>query len=171
MKFRVARGAGALACLAGILAGCTSTVSGTATPAPTSEPARSEDVFAGLNACQVLDDLYAGEGFEPGENKSRRNECGVLKPGFGSYGLALDPAQGLAEFAATNEGVVDTTVNGRPAMLANFFGGGCAVAMEVTEHARALVTVNMSRARDDAQACPNAQSLAERVEPLLPKTR
>jgi len=64
----------------------------------------------------VLEQLTAGEGFGPGENISRRNECDALKPGFGTYGLALDPVQGLTEFAAANKSVATTTVNGRKAM-------------------------------------------------------
>ncbi|WP_431903507.1 DUF3558 family protein [Amycolatopsis thermoflava] len=171
VKFRVALGLAGVACSALAAVGCTSTVTGTATPASSAPATSSADVFAGLNACQVLDQLYAGEGFNPGENKTRRNECGILKPEFGSYGLALDPSQGLSEFAEANTGVQTTSINGRNAMQAPILGGGCAIAIEVTQHARALVTVNMSSTTDDPQACPNARTLAERVEPLLPKVR
>ncbi|NIH77543.1 DUF3558 family protein [Amycolatopsis viridis] len=160
-----------IGCLAAAVSGCTSTVAGSASPAttrttPTTPTAA--DVFAGLNACRVLEQLTAGQGFGPGENISRRNECDVLKPGFGSYGLALDPVQGLIEFAATNKTVVNTTINGRNAMQANIPTGGCAIAIEVGEHARAMVTVAMSRISEDPQSCPSARALAEKLEPLLP---
>lgn len=148
-------------------AACTSTVAGTASPAPTSATARA-DVFAGLNACQVLDQLTAGEGFNPGENKSRRNECGATKPEFGTYGLALDPVQGLREFAEFSDDEVETSVNGRAALQALMPLGGCAIVIEVSEHARAMVQVSLS-SNDDQQACVDAQAFAEKLEPLLPK--
>ncbi|WP_027931623.1 DUF3558 domain-containing protein [Amycolatopsis thermoflava] len=158
------------ACLLLAAGACNSTVAGTASPAPTSVNPGA-DVFAGLNACQVLERLTAGEGFGPGENISRRNECDVLKPEFGTYGLALDPVQGLDEFASSNSGVVTLTINGRDAMQANFGAAGCAVAVEVAEHARAMVTVSMARTSEGAQACPNAVTFAEELEPLLPKVQ
>jgi len=151
-----------------VTAGCTTTVTGTASPAPSSSVPNT-DVFAGLIACQVLDQLVAGEGFNPGENTSRRNECGATKPEFGAYGLALDPVQGLREFAETSDGVVNRSVNGRAAMEANIPSGGCAIAIEVGEHARAMVQVALASGPRDPQACVDAQALAERLEPLLPK--
>ncbi|MDQ0378083.1 hypothetical protein [Amycolatopsis thermophila] len=81
------------------LSACTSTVTGTASPAAsasTGTTPTNSDVFAGLNACQVLDQLNAGQGFEPGRNISARNQCNATKPGFGSYALALDSVQGLS---------------------------------------------------------------------------
>ncbi|NIH77545.1 DUF3558 domain-containing protein [Amycolatopsis viridis] len=159
-----------LTCLAFTTASCTSTVSGTPSPAPSasSVPANS-DVFAGLNACQIVEQITAGQGFGPGENISRRNECDVTKFDFGTYGLALDPVQGLTEFARANANVVTLTVNEREAMQANIPTGGCAIAVKVSEHARALVTVSMSRYSQNAEACSNAKSFAEKIEPLLPK--
>jgi hypothetical protein len=129
-------------------------------------------VFVGLNACQVLDQINSGQGFNPGRNVSARNQCTASKPDFGSNSLALDSVQGLSEFSNTDPGAVKITINGRNAMQAqDGIGNGCAVAIEVGEHARALVDVGMSRASDDAQACPNAKALAEKVEPLLPKVQ
>ncbi|WP_020416563.1 DUF3558 family protein [Amycolatopsis sp. ATCC 39116] len=156
------------ACLLLAAGACTSTVVGTASPAPTSATA-SADVFAGLNACQVLEQLTAGEGFGPGENISRRNECDVSKSGFGTYGLALDPVQGLREYRETNDAVTEVSVNGRNALQADIPTGGCAIAIEVGEHARALVQVALVTSPRDPQACVDAQALAEKLEPLLPK--
>ncbi|WP_228684864.1 DUF3558 family protein [Amycolatopsis thermoflava] len=150
-------------------AACTSTVAGTASPASGASPTASADVFAGLNACRVLEQLTAGEGFGPGENISRRNECDVSKSRFGSYGLALDPVQGLREYRETNDAVTDVSVNGRNALQADIPTGGCAIAIEVGEHARALVQVALVTSPRDPQACVDAQALAEKLEPLLPK--
>ncbi|MFD4193873.1 DUF3558 domain-containing protein [Amycolatopsis thermoflava] len=166
-KNRISRAVTAVALSALATTACTTTVTGTASPGPTTAPT-SSDVFAGLNACQLLDQVNAGQGFNPGENKSARNQCVALKSGFASYALALDSVQGLSEFASTNSGVVETSINGRSAMQANTSTSGCAVAIGVGEHARALVVVTMVRFEDNAQACPNARALAEKVEPLLP---
>ncbi|GAB3570263.1 hypothetical protein GCM10027445_23470 [Amycolatopsis endophytica] len=95
-------------------------------------------MFAGLNACQVLDQLVAGQGFNPGENK-------------------------------TNDAVANTSVNGRQAMKADIPLGGCAIAVEVGEHARAMVQVALATGPRDPQACVDAQAFAEKLEPLLPR--
>nr|WP_243869825.1 DUF3558 domain-containing protein [Amycolatopsis granulosa] len=151
-----------------LLAGCTSTIAGTPSPAaPTSSPA-SKDVFAELNACRLLDDLTAGQGFNPGENKSPRNQCVAVKPDFASYALALDPVQGLNEFDTANPGATTIPVNGRRAMQADVTASACAVAVEAGPHARAVVVVTMVRYSDNAQACPNARAFAEKLEPHLP---
>ncbi|MDQ0376351.1 DUF3558 domain-containing protein [Amycolatopsis thermophila] len=169
VNVRIAQAVAGVVGLALTTTACTSTVTGTASPAPTSSQA-SSDVFAGLNACRVLEQLTTGQGFEPGENISRRNECDVTKPGVSTYGLALDPVQGLREFAATSAGVVETSVNGRAALQAPITLGGCAVVIEVGEHARAMLQVSLA-SNDDQQACVDAQALAEKLEPLLPKVR
>ncbi|GAB3570285.1 hypothetical protein GCM10027445_23530 [Amycolatopsis endophytica] len=168
LNVRIVRILTGAACLALITAACTTTVAGAPSPASTSS-AVNTDVFAGLNACDVLNQLAAGQGFNPGENKSRRNECGATKPGSAAWGLALDPVQGLSEFAEANAEVVDAVVNGRKALQAAVPTGGCAIAIEVTEHARAMVQVALISGPDDPQACVDAQALAEKLEPLLPR--
>ncbi|MEV5299192.1 DUF3558 domain-containing protein [Amycolatopsis methanolica] len=170
VNVRIVQALAAMACLATTMTACTSTVAGTASPAPRSSTANA-DVFAGLNACQVLERLTAGQGFGPGENISRRNECDVLKSEYGTYGLALDPVQGLREFAETSDGVVETSVNGRNALQAPIPLGGCAIVIEVGEHARAMVQVSLVSGPRDPQACVDAQALAEKLEPLLPKVQ
>ncbi len=161
----------ALTCLGIVTVGCTSTVQGTPSPVTSEMPstANNADVFTGLNACQVLDQLNAGQGFGPGRNISRRNECTASKPGLGSNGLALDPVQGLAEFRQSDPDATDTTVNGRRALEAFDAVGGCTVAFEVGEHARVLAQMAMAEPERDTEACPLARDLAARVEPLLPK--
>ncbi|GHE93504.1 hypothetical protein GCM10017786_27840 [Amycolatopsis deserti] len=157
------------ACLALATAACTSTVTGTPSPAAGASPTVHADVFAGLNACRVLEQLTAGQGFGPGENISRRNECDVSKSRFGTYGLALDPVQGLREYREANDAVTETSVNGRDALQAAIPTGGCSLAVEVGEHARAMVQVALISSPRDPQACVDAQALAEKLEPLLPK--
>ncbi|TVT31543.1 DUF3558 domain-containing protein [Amycolatopsis rhizosphaerae] len=176
---RAIRFLAATSCVAVVLVGCSSTTSGTPMPLTsiagpsTSGPdtsSTSANVLANLNACQVLDQVLAGQGFNPGENKSRRNECGALKPGYGDFDLSLDPVQGLAEFTRTDLDAIKIDINGRNAMQATEeLGGGCSVAMEVSAHARAVVGVTMSSPSQDSLACSNARQLAQRVEPLLPK--
>nr|WP_229874461.1 DUF3558 domain-containing protein [Amycolatopsis deserti] len=117
----------------------------------------------------MLDQLNSGQGFEPGENKSRRNECTASKPGSAANSLVLDPVQGLSEFAQSNKTVVETSINGRAAMQADIPTGGCAIAIEVAEHARAVVLFTLSSGTRDPQACVDARAFAERLEPLLPK--
>ncbi|GAB3570267.1 hypothetical protein GCM10027445_23480 [Amycolatopsis endophytica] len=168
INVRIVQVAAAMAALTMAMTACTTTVSGTASPAPASSTG-SADVFANLNACRVLEQLTAGQGFGPGENISRRNECDVLKHEFGTYGLALDPVQGLREYAETTEGVVETSVNGRAALQAPIPLGGCAIVIEVGEHARAMVQVSLISGPHDPQACVDAQALAEKLEPLLPR--
>ncbi|MDQ0379681.1 DUF3558 domain-containing protein [Amycolatopsis thermophila] len=160
------------AILAAVVVGCTSTVQGTPSPATSGTPtsASAVDPFVGLVACQVLDQLNAGQGFNPGDNISHRNECTATKPGIGSNGLALDPVQGLAEFRETDPGATETTVNGRKALeVQNALG--CTVAFEVKEHARVLAQMAMSQPENNSQACPLARNLADRVEALLPRIR
>ncbi|MEU0462641.1 DUF3558 family protein [Amycolatopsis sp. NPDC006131] len=171
MNRRSARTIAAVACTLAAGTACTSTVPGSALPVPGPAPSSSSgnsDVFAGLNACQLLDQLNAGQGFNPGENKSARNQCTASKPEFITYSLALDSTQGLSGFAADNNGAREISINGRDALQADIPTGGCAVAVGVGEHALALVLATMARASEDAQGCPNAQAFAEKVEPLLP---
>ncbi|WP_084143773.1 DUF3558 family protein [Amycolatopsis taiwanensis] len=161
------------ACAVLALTGCSGTIAGTPTPVTSSSAASTStsgaDIFANLNPCQVLDQVLAGQGFNPGERKTTRNECGALKPGLGTYGLALDPVQGLVEFTQTDPSAVKIDVNGRNALQATTQTGGCTVAIEVSAHARASVDVHLSRTTDLSVACSNAVQFAQQVEPLLPK--
>ncbi|WAL67061.1 DUF3558 domain-containing protein [Amycolatopsis cynarae] len=155
------------------LTGCSTTMTGTPLPVTvTSKPNTSStgtNLFGNLTACQVLDQVLTGQGFAPGERITRRNECDASKPGYASYGLALDPVQGLAEFKKTDPGAVPTDINGRNAMQApSKIEGQCLVAIEVGAHARAVVDVTLS-SLDTAAACSDARQLAQQVEPLLPK--
>ncbi|MEV5298534.1 DUF3558 domain-containing protein [Amycolatopsis methanolica] len=172
MRFDIhARGTVAALVFLGLAAtGCTTTVSGTPSPAPQTSPSTAQDVFAGLNACQLLDQLNAGEGFRPGRNISKRNECTSTKNEYGARGLALDPVQGLQEFLQTDPNATETTVNGRRALESPGSAGACDIAIEMGPHARVLVDITIASANEYARACPDARQFAQRVEPLLPKT-
>jgi len=146
--------------------GCTTATAGT--PGPASGLSPGTDVFAGMNACRVLDQLLAGQGFDPGENKSARNECTANKSRYGGYSLALDPVQGLADFRENNPGAAQIRINDRPGLYIYDTGFQlCALAIEITEQSRVLVIASMINSPQD-QTCHNAKSLAERLEPSLP---
>jgi len=149
--------------LAVVAAGCGGGVDGTPPPAPSRDFA---DVFGKLDACEVLELLTVGKGFSRGP-VSQREACGLQNSQFATYGLALDITQGLAEFESASADVVRTPINGRDSVQADAPTGGCAIALEVDDHARAVVTVRMASEADDDQACQNAQILAARVEPFL----
>ncbi|MFD2419013.1 DUF3558 family protein [Amycolatopsis pigmentata] len=156
------------------LTGCSSTTPGTAFPSTGATSTGTTttgnaNVFSALNACQVLDQLLTGQGFDPGENISRRNECDASKLNFGTYSIALDPARGLSEYRTENSGAMTTTINGRNALQAKPSAAMCEFALEVGQHARALATATMAESTANAQACPSAKQLAEKLEPLLPK--
>lgn len=156
-----------------LAAGCTSSVSGAPAPETSSSAATSAsaaNVFGRMDACQVLDQLLSGQGFDPGKRYSKRNECHAQKFDFAVYSMALDPVQGLDEYKTQNPTATPTTVNGRNAMQVTPGEGMCEFALEVSQHARALATVTMAQAQQSAQACPLAQQYAERLEPLLPKS-
>lgn len=151
--------------------GCSSTTPGNPLPSTSTTSTASANVFGSLNACQVLDQLLAGQGFDPGANISRRNECDASKLDFGTYGIALDPGQGLSEYATDNPGAATKSINGRNALQAKPSAALCEFALQVGQHARALATATMAKSTDNAQACPSAKLLAEKLEPLLPKDR
>ncbi|GLY68770.1 hypothetical protein Atai01_53890 [Amycolatopsis taiwanensis] len=160
-----------------VATGCTNAMDGTASPSTTGAAGASStksgnaDAFGTMEACQVLDQLLAGHGFDAGERISARNECHASKFDFATYSLALDSTQGLTEYRAQNPGATMTSINGRTAMQATPEEGMCEFALDVDQHARALATVTMARAKDATQACSNAQQYAEQLESLLPKAR
>ncbi|RZQ60741.1 DUF3558 family protein [Amycolatopsis suaedae] len=160
---------------AGVLGGCSDTQAGTpratgiSATTPPSSSSSPPDVFNGMNACDVLNQLLASQSFEPGKNISQRNECVASKIRYGSASIALDPAQGLAEFRKTDPNASELTINGRPALEAVESFGGCAIALEVSSTARAVAGIALEDPRNDS--CPDSRRLAEKLEPLLPKVQ
>lgn len=134
------------------------------TPTTTSAPG-SRGVFSGMNACTALDSLVAGKAFEPGENKTSRNECHAAGKDM-AVGLALDPGQGLRAFNENEPNSTSTNINGRKALRASTDHGECDIAIEVGPSERAVVFVTLYD--PDADACPAARQYAEKLEPELP---
>nr|WP_243870016.1 hypothetical protein [Amycolatopsis granulosa] len=161
---------GLLAGLAVGLTACTATVNGSPSPAPGPPTTSTRDALGSLDACAVLDQLLAGQGFQPGERKTVRNECVASKSEYGALALAIDPVQGLAELQAQGPGAASLQINGRQALRTGSAANGmCEVALAVGEHARALVVASITRSEVRAQVCTAAQELATKLEPLLPR--
>jgi hypothetical protein len=134
-----------------------------------SSSAATNDVFAGVKSCDLLNTALASEGFNRGEEDdiSTDNGCQASKPKFGSINLELDSKQGLDSFTKAGESAVVTQVNGRNAVqLAE--NTRCYVVVEVTSRSRATVLAGL---RDEAgtDSCTYAKKVAEAVEPQLPK--
>ncbi|NIH84439.1 DUF3558 domain-containing protein [Amycolatopsis granulosa] len=156
----------AAVCAAVTATACATTVTGAARPASGLRP--GTDVFVGMDACRVLDQLLAGQGFSPGEKERSTNGCTASKYGFGSYALVLDPVQGLEVFRTRYPGTSEISINDRRGLY--FYDPRfqfCALALEVTEQSRVLVLASAIKSGQD-QACQNAQGVARRLEPLLP---
>lgn len=164
----------ALACAVtgvGVLGGCSAAEPGTASPSPnvTAPP----DPLGGLQACAVLDKALAGQGFGPGriDKAGGDNGCGAEKPQFASVGLVLDDQQGVDQVHADPSKIHEGEVNNRPARLVREGLGGegdCAIALEVSPTARAYANVKLSTGSTD-EACEFIQTVAEGIEPQLPK--
>jgi len=170
---RTPRMVGLLAVVTATLAlvACSSTVSGTPLPAPTVSPthATAEDGLRSLEACAVLNQLLAGQGFDPGERKTVRNECVATKLEYGALGIALDPQQSLGDLTGQLPESSHFDINGRNAVIGQPSGeGSCEVGLEVGQRARAVVIASISREDLRDQVCPAAQELATKLEPLLP---
>ncbi|WP_216215576.1 DUF3558 domain-containing protein [Amycolatopsis aidingensis] len=138
-----------------------------ATSAPTNQPG---DALASMDACTVLEELLAGQGFGPLESKTARNECGATKIRYGGVGLALAPTQNLAEFAATTPGATSFQINGRDAMEGEGQAGSCLVAMAVGEKARVMTSMN-AVGSSGIDECAEARKYAKQLEPMLPKVQ
>ncbi|WAL66970.1 DUF3558 family protein [Amycolatopsis cynarae] len=158
------------------IAGCSSTVPGRALPTPLVSTASSRtgatepNVFGGLDACQVLDQLLAGKGFDPGAKQSASNACAANKSSY-RYQVEFDPEWGLADFANTYRNTVKTVINGRNSLQSNYpYPYICRYALEVARHSRAVVEV-LTSPHESAEACPDAKQFAEVLEPLLPKAQ
>ncbi len=173
-----------------LLAGCTSTENGTASPAasesaaPTSEGSSSADpgsaTTTSLEPCTLLtatDVSGYASSFEPAEERklggaricryqhktTTASEEGMIL----SVGIRDDAP--LASVNDTGNGVKDLQVNGRAAKEASSNAPlGCTVAIGVGDKAR--VDVNATGLNSVDKACQIAEDMATKaVEPKLPK--
>jgi hypothetical protein len=174
-----------------LLAGCTSTQAGTASPAgspagtPSSAPETSSSSGAGqattasLQPCTVLaaSDLSGYGSFKDAieKNDSDARTCTYQKKteSASDEGLVVSVVirdnAGLDETNDTGGGVQDVHVNGRKAKVApSPAPTGCVVVLGVGDKARVDVTVSAVSTVD--KACQIAGDVADKsVEPKLPK--
>ncbi|SEF30549.1 Protein of unknown function [Amycolatopsis pretoriensis] len=172
-----------------LLAGCTSTQGGTASPAqssPVSEPGTSESQSSGgggtqsiTDACSLLEagDVSSfGEFKEPvpgttGDVRTCRFQQKVASASENAkvIGVNIRDTASVAQVNDTGGGVVDKDVNGRKAKEAP--GGAsvaaCTLALPVGDSSRVDVAVTGAESAD--QACQVAEAVAKAVEPRLPK--
>lgn len=173
-----------------LLAGCTSSQNGTASPAnsessaPTSAGSTSADPgsasTASLEPCTLLSasDVSAYNTFDaPKEQKLggarvcsyQHKTASASEEGMG-IGVAIRDDASLDSTNDVGGGVKDFQVNGRKAKEARATAGavGCTVALGVGEGAR--VDVNVTSVETTEKACQVAEDVATKVvEPKLPK--
>jgi hypothetical protein len=169
------------ATFAAVLSACSSTSGGTPLPvtspsAPSATTASSgnpSNVFGSLKACPVLDKALEGQGFTPAvaEQAGGDNGCKAGKVRTATVGVTLQPDAGIDDLNADPSKVHSGHINGRPAkQIREAIGakGDCMIVIEVTKTSRAIVTASMSTGTTE-EACALATSIAEKVEPQLPK--
>jgi predicted small secreted protein len=173
-----------------LLAGCTSTQAGTASPvksdtaAPSSENPSSADPGSAsttaLEPCTLLtaaDVSGYASSFEPAEEKKlggaricrfQHKTASATEEGM-ILSVAIRDSAPLGSVNDTGNGVKDLPVNGRPAKEASSDAPlGCTVALGVGDKSR--VDVNATGLNTVAKACQIAEDMATKiVEPKLPK--
>lgn len=169
-------GMAALATAAMVLPACTEESAGTPASAPAGHQGPSAtpaNVFAGLEACDLLRPITNAQGFEPPqpEDYESENGCGAEKPRYGGVSLYLVDKAGIADVKPTTRGghLTDTQIGGRDARQLAGDGdeGACYIAISVTNTARA--TVGEVIGGTTQQACQDTRAIAEQVAPKLPR--
>ena len=162
-----------------LLAGCNSSVGGTANPDPPSSSASrstSANPFSSRNQCALLDQILTGKGFPkatPSVAQPQRS-CTSQKPSAGTV-RGMNVGLFLQEGRAYDDGVSNPgtarggNVNKRPSIeqpepLGT--SGQCSITMAVAPQSRAILDVESES--DTAGACQTAEDLATKLEPLLP---
>jgi hypothetical protein len=172
-----------------LLAGCTTTQGGTASPAQSSSAGESgtpESPSSGGGGTQSITDacslLEAGDVSGYGEfneplNKtvggvrscSYRQKIASASDNAKVIGVNVRDTASVAQVNDTGGGVVDKDVNGRKAREAS--GGAslpaCTLALPVGDSSRVDVAVIGAASADEA--CQVAEAVAKAVEPRLPK--
>lgn len=156
---------------------CSTEKPGTPRPAPSSPQASApstgnEDVFAGLDACELLREATASLGYEEykPETLESDNGCRAKKSGYGNVGSYLVDNEGI-DGVATSQGTKTTTqIGGRDAVqLSGDAGrGSCYVGIAVTKTTRVSVGVTLSDGTNE-QACTDTKAIAEQLAPKLPQ--
>ncbi|UJW28688.1 hypothetical protein L3Q67_25840 [Saccharothrix sp. AJ9571] len=125
-----------------------------------------------LNACSILDNALEGKDFPRAEDSDigSNNGCRSNKMG-NSTALDLDDQQGVDDVRAAPARIHDGSINGRRILQVKENGGTegmCQIMLEVSTESRAMVTVTFGSRGDTDQACAEALSTAEAIEPQLP---
>ncbi|UJW32818.1 DUF3558 family protein [Saccharothrix sp. AJ9571] len=170
----------AVAALTVLSAGCTPNEEGRPQPVRTLDaspssvsPGGSPAGFGDLKSCDLLDKALEGQGYPASEadNVGSSNGCSTNK--FGSaMSLNLDDKQGVDDLAADPSKAYDGKINGRRIRQVKEIDGSeatCLVLLEVSAKARAMVSVTLGTQGSTNQACDDAFSVAQAVEPQLPK--
>lgn len=167
-----------------LLAGCTSTEGGTASPAPAAAgsssgaPSSGTPSTASLDPCELVTaaDVASFGQFKPADKKDvgGAHACTYLKQLASasdeslSIGVAVRDSQGVDSATDVGGGTIQGNVNGRKAVQipAPNPPKGCTLALAVGTSARVDVLVVYD---DPAKACDMASQLGDKVEPKLPK--
>lgn len=159
------------------LAGCST--DGQAKPAPSVPPVSSAaasssaqaDPFAGMKACDVLNQVLQGTGMPPGEPEryGGDNGCQSNKPQEAAISLYLVPDRNYDDLNDSLETQHRGDVSGRPSiMIKGQQRGGCDISMQVAGGSRAIIGVMRSVGTTE-QACQMVEELAAKIDPLLPE--
>jgi hypothetical protein len=166
------------------LTACTSQVGGQANPSSSVTESTapgtnttSNNPFASLDPCAILDQVLAGQGFPQAIPTLARSKesCGANKLASGNtpgvdVALSLQAGQNYKDNVGNPNQASEGNVNGRPAVEEREpqnSSGQCGVWMEVNPNSRALVLVSSSS--DTPTACAKVEEVAAKIEPLLPK--
>jgi hypothetical protein len=157
------------------LSGCTG-VQGNAAPVstgPSTTTSSTGNVFAGLKACDVLNKSLEGLGFSQAVTNTAggNNGCTSHKSGYGVLTLTLQPDLGINDLNGNRNDMHGGQIHGRPSIQQRNgirSEGDCAIAIEVTKTSRALVNTALTTGTTD-EACVFIESIANKVEPQLPK--
>ena len=169
----------AAAALAGAaLTACTSNVGGTAqaSSASATPSADASSPLKNLPPCTTLDQVVSGQGFAAAVPTvaDAQHSCRVHKDTQGStagvdISLSLQDGRSYKDNIQNPSQASAGTVGPRAAIEeAEPIGakGDCDIAIEVKPNSRAIIGVS---SEDTDQACKLAESLADKLEPLLPK--
>src|SRR5947208_5803648 len=151
-----------LATLALALTACDSTVHGnptTTTPTSglSSSSPSSNDPFAAVSPCTILDQALGGEGYPAAapDLADPKHSCSVDKPSYGTVALSLQAGQTYEQNIPDPSKAHTGDVNGRPAVqIPERLGdkGACDIAMEVKPGSRATVVIVLL-SRNTTEAC------------------
>ncbi|WP_328604669.1 DUF3558 family protein [Amycolatopsis sp. NBC_00345] len=162
-----------------VLTACTANVGGTAqaSSASATSPSDVSNPLKNLPPCTTLDQVVTGRGFAPAVPTiaDAQHSCRVTKKTQGDVegvdiSLSLRDGQSYKANIQNPSQASAGTVGSRAAVEeAEPLGstGQCEVSIEVKPKSRATVGVTFSS--DTDKACKLVESLADKLEPLLPK--